>query len=79
MILNLCLGPIHEEFNMFYISPYVKSSLVVFDIIWEKTPYPVFLLLYIIGFSLAGTLVFLAAKGIDLLISKIKLKTKRSD
>ena len=80
LILNLCLGQTHPGFNMFYISPYEVSTLVVFDIIWQKTPYPVFLLLYIIAFTLAATLVFLAAKGIELLSLKIQSKKiKRSD
>lgn len=78
MLLNLCIGTSLGWFNLFYISPYYRSTLVVFEIIWDKAPYPIFLLCYIVGFTIAGTLVFLAAKGIGLLALKIQSKIKRS-
>ena len=38
-----------ETFNMFYISPYFTSSLPVFDAIQERTPFALFLLLYLVA------------------------------
>ena len=51
-------------FNMFYISPYLPCTLPILNIIYEKVPYVVFLLIYFIGFSLAGCLVFSVAMAI---------------
>lgn len=73
LILNLCLGH-HQWFNMFYISPYEVTPLEVFNIIYEKTHYIVFLLCYIVGFSLAAFLVYLAAWGIKALSKVIAKK-----
>ena len=42
--LNILHG---ETFNMFYISPYFKSELPIFDVVSEMMPYIVFLLFYI--------------------------------
>lgn len=43
-----------QTFNMFYISPFYKSTLPLVSIIYENAPYIIFLLCYIIGFSLAA-------------------------
>ena len=43
-------------FNMFYISPYYPSTLPVFSLLWEKLPYPLFLLTYIVAFFAGGCL-----------------------
>lgn len=51
-----------ETFNMFYISPYFESTLPVFDIIYKKVPYLLFLLIYIIVFFLGATIVFIIDK-----------------
>lgn len=51
-------------FNMFYISPYLPCTLPILNLIYEKVPYVVFLLIYFIGFSLAGCLVFSVAMAI---------------
>ena len=45
-----------ETFNMFYIGPRFPCSLVVLDQIYRKLPYPVFLALYVWGFSFAALL-----------------------
>ena len=55
-------------FNMFYISPYLPCTLPILNIIYDQVPYVVFLLIYFIGFSLAGCLVFSVAMGINKLI-----------
>ena len=48
-----------NTFNMFYFSPYFPCSLPVLgDYIWPNVPYPVFLLTYLIGFTVAAAVVF---------------------
>ena len=46
-----------ETFNMFFISPYFVSTLPVFGTIWRTAPYPVFLLCYLVAFTLGGLIV----------------------
>jgi hypothetical protein len=55
--LNLA-APLFTDatFNMFYIGPRFPCSLVVLDQIYLKLPYPVFLALYVWGFSSAALL-----------------------
>lgn len=50
-----------ETFNMFYISPYFPSVLPVFDMLWQKLPYPAFLLLYLFAIFAGSALVWLIA------------------
>jgi hypothetical protein len=70
MLLNigvhhaLLAGGHSDVFNMFYISPYFDCTLPIVSSIYAAVPYPVFLMLYIIGFALVAALVFFAAKGI---------------
>ena len=64
-----------ETFNMFYISPYYPCTLALLgDLIYPNVPYIVFLLIYIIGFTGAGALMFLiqyyAIKGVTMLYNK---------
>lgn len=47
-----------ETFNMFYISPYFVSSLPIFDIIQQNTPFIVFLLIYILAISLGSIVIY---------------------
>ena len=47
-----------EEFNMFYISPYYISSLPVFNVLQEKLPFIIYLLLYIIAICLGASIVY---------------------
>lgn len=53
-----------ETFNMFFISPYFPSTLPILSIVWEKAPWPVFMLIYIIGFTLSAFLVYSIARAI---------------
>lgn len=50
--------------ELFYISPFHKSILPVFSIIYDKVPYVVFLLLYICSFSLGASFPLLIGKTI---------------
>ena len=55
----------NETFNMFYISPYFSSTLPVFNIIYDKVPYLLFLLIYIVTLSLGAYIVYLIVKFIE--------------
>lgn len=69
---------ITEPFNMFYISPYYPCVIPLLDIIYANTPYVVFLLIYVIGFSLAGFGVYMAQYGlIKLAMKQRKEKPKK--
>lgn len=72
MLLNylFTLTGIDATFNMFYISPTVPCHLPILSIIWEKLPYLLFLLLYILSFTLGGWCMLL----IDKLVCKIRVK-----
>ena len=59
-------------FNMFYISPYFPSTLPVFNMIYEKTPYLLFLLIYILILTIGAYIVF----SIDKLVNKSYNKSK---
>ena len=70
MILNLTIYPVLLEkgtgtdFNMFYISPYLNNVLPVLSEIQPRVPYPIYLCIYIIGFTLVAALVYAIEKGI---------------
>ena len=53
-----------QEFNMFYISPYQNNDLPVLSTIYPLVPYPVYLIIYIIGFTAVAALVYAVEKGI---------------
>ena len=70
MILNLGVhaalvsaGMGDLTFNMFFISPYHPCTLPVLSLIYPVVPYPVFLLLYLVGFSAVAGILFLLEKG----------------
>lgn len=63
---------IQETFNMFFISPYFPCTMPVFSIIYQKVPYIVFLLLYLIGFVGGTCLVMYIIKFFAWLVSKMK-------
>lgn len=54
-----------KTFSMFYISPYYKCDIPVLNVIKDKTPYIVFILGYIVGFTSIACLVMGVAIGID--------------
>ena len=53
------------EFNMFYISPYVRGSLPFFSVIQEVVPYHTSLGIYILGFTLGSGLILWFMKRKD--------------
>lgn len=54
-----------QTFNMFYISPYYSCHLALLSTIYANAPYIVFLLCYILGFSLAAYIVTMIAFAIN--------------
>lgn len=76
-LLNIWVPTFTDEtFNMFYIGPKYPCSLVIVGDIYSKVPYPVFLLIYIIGFSLIALLFFGIYRLILFLCKTIKMKKK---
>ena len=63
IILNL-LAPLitTETFNMFFISPYFECTIPILSNIQPYVIYPVFLILYLIGFAIVSFIVFEASK-----------------
>lgn len=61
-----------ETFNMYYISPLFRSTLPLLSSIWGRAPWPVFLCLYLVGYTIAAFLVFAAAYGINKAFRKKK-------
>ncbi|MBO5316939.1 MAG: YwaF family protein [Oscillospiraceae bacterium] len=53
-----------ETFNMFFISPYCAPSLPVYSLVQRVVPYPLNLVIYIAGFTLAAYLILLVAMGV---------------
>lgn len=73
MALNMIVPSFTDEtFNMFYVSPKFESTLPLLDMVWKNTPWPVFFIIYLFGFTLAAFLVYLAAKGVLRLSGKKK-------
>ena len=50
-----------ETFNMFFISPYCDPSLPVYSLVQQHLPFPLCLVVYIAGFSVAAWLLTLGA------------------
>lgn len=48
-----------HTFNMFFISPYCDPSLPVYSLVQQVVPFPMSLVVYVLGFTAAGYLVLL--------------------
>ena len=77
MALNLgahaALTAAHMEdtvFNMFFISPYHDCTLPVLEAIYPQVSYPVFLLLYLVGFTIVAAVIYGIEKGIVTLAAR---------
>lgn len=64
-----------ETFNMFFISPYCEPSLPVFSLLQPMLPFPVEIIVYIIGFSIAAYAMLLLAMGIKTITRKTSALT----
>ncbi len=67
-----------ETFNMFYISPYYDCTLPLLDIVYKALPYPIFLILYLVGFSLAAYIMLLLSKLIQWIYKKCSSKRSKA-
>lgn len=65
-----------DTFNMFFISRHFSCTLPILSTVYEMVPYPVFLLVYLLGFALVAALVFGIEKGILALVMRRKHDTK---
>ena len=63
-----------ETFNMFFISPYCDPSLPVYSLVQGAVPFPLCLIVYILGFTLAAYLMLLIAMGVSRVVKKIRKK-----
>jgi hypothetical protein len=60
-------------FNMFYISPFQPCTLPVLSEVYAKVPsYPVFLVIYVLGFTLVAALIYTIEKVSAKICTKIK-------
>ena len=65
VVTNLLRGAgIDDKFSMFYVSPYEPCHLPILSMIYPLVPFPVFLVIYFLGFMLAAAIIFYIAKGI---------------
>lgn len=53
-----------ETFNMFFVSPYWDCTLPIYSLIHEAVPFPLNLIIYIAGFTLASWIVLQPGIGI---------------
>ncbi len=67
-----------ETFNMFYISHHFPPHLPVYSSVQEALPYPLDLLVYILGFSLFAMIITLAAWGIKSAATAIRAHARRT-
>ena len=63
-----------EDFNMFFISPYSAPHLPVYSLVQGVVPFPLCLLIYTFGFTLAAYIMLLIAIGIQAVAGKRKVK-----
>ena len=59
-----------DTFNMFFVSPYHPCTLPVLSSVYELVPYPIFLFIYLFGFSLVAALVYFVIYAITAPIRK---------
>ena len=77
-ILYAQFGDPNQTFNMFYISPYYPCTLPVLSLFYGQVPYPVFLMLYLVGFTAAGYIMSLIAMGVTKLHKVVQNKIHKS-
>ena len=59
---------------MFFISPYSAPHLPVYSLVQGVVPFPLCLLIYILGFTLAAYIMLLIAMGVKAIAVKPKMK-----
>ena len=63
-----------DTFNMFFISPYEPSSLPVYNLVHDAVPFPVNLMIYVLGFTAAAFIVLYVCKCIRFFWTKIHVR-----
>lgn len=61
-----------ETFNMFFVSRHCESTLPIYGAVHEAVPFPLNLVIYILGFTAAASVILLLAMGIRKIGSKSK-------
>lgn len=59
-----------DGLNMFFVGPYVPTTLPILSAIERRVPYAVFLAVYILGFTLAAFLTLLIVRAVAHLVAK---------
>ena len=63
LLMNITAPTITDElFNMFFIGPNYPCTLVILEQIYPAVPYPVFFLIYAMGFCTAAFLLYCIQK-----------------
>ena len=60
-----------ESFNMFFISRHMESTLPVYSLIHNAVPFPINLVIYIAGFTVAAYLMLVIGMGIRAIACKL--------
>ncbi|MBP5092246.1 MAG: YwaF family protein [Bacilli bacterium] len=68
-----------EKCNMFFISPHFPCTLPLLSLIYPKVPHFVFLIIYLLGFTLVGGIIFYAEKGIISIVYRNEMKQEQSE
>lgn len=68
-----------ENFNLFYISPYLPCTINILDEIWKVVPYPVFLAIYLLGFIGIAAAIFFAVRTVFTFIEKAIARKKAGE
>ena len=59
-----------KNFNMFFISRHTESTLPIYGTVHEAVPFPLNLVIYILGFTAAASVMLLIAMGVKKLATK---------
>jgi hypothetical protein len=75
VVMNFIYGD-YDVFNMFFIAPGGSCDIPVLSLLHGNVPYPVFLLIYAIGFTTVAGLMLVLAYGVSNLAKLINNKIK---
>ena len=67
----------NDTFNLFFISPFHDCHLPILSLVRDVTPYTVFLLVYMVGFSLVAAIMFYGQKLVIRLLQTFPQKIKK--
>lgn len=67
-----------HTFNMFFISPHCAPSLAVYSTVQKILPFPLCLIVYVLGFTAAAFVVLLLAMGIARLLQKSHIPSTKN-